>query len=296
MLIKWGLEEIPPILYSGFSYFFGSLFLLTIVLISKEKRDSVKLLNRKKFFLILVYGFLFITLTQGSMFLSLSYIQAINVSLLLNLTIVIVLVLSYFLLNEKITIVELGLVLIAIVGVFLYFDDKLHFHNEFFGLLIALMALIGNAFSTVLGRYINRSKSVEVISLTAISMLFGSIFLIFFGFITEQLPPITPLMLLYVGWLSIVNTALAFTIWNKTMQTLRAVDSSLINNLMFPQIIILSYIFLSERPNLVDWFGIVLVMISILLIQLYQMTKAIKTKNADSQKNTIKSLAVTQVD
>ena len=54
------------------------------------------------------------------------------------------------------------------------------------------------------------------------------------------------------------------------MARLRAIDSALINNTMLPQIVVLSFIFLNEHPNLGDWFGIAIVAISIFIIQLLQ--------------------------
>jgi len=35
-----------------------------------------------------------------------------------------------------------------------------------------------------------------------------------------------------IVWLALVNTAFAFTLWNRTLQVLSAVESSIINNTM----------------------------------------------------------------
>ena len=47
-------------------------------------------------------------------------------------------------------------------------------------------------------------------------------------------------------WLAVVNTAFAFTLWNRTLQILSALESSLINNTMLIQIAILAWVFLGE--------------------------------------------------
>jgi drug/metabolite transporter (DMT)-like permease len=54
---------------------------------------------------------------------------------------------------------------------------------------------------------------------------------------------------LLIAWLAVVNTAFAFTLWNHTLRTLSAVESSIINNLMLPQIAILAFVFLGETLN-----------------------------------------------
>ncbi|MHA1449051.1 MAG: EamA family transporter [Candidatus Hodarchaeales archaeon] len=79
--------------------------------------------------------------------------------------------------------------------------------------------------------------------------------------------------IIYILWLSIVNTAIAFTLWNKTMQSLRAVDSTLINSTMLPQIVILSIIYLGEVPDLWEWFGLLLLAASVTIVQISQARK-----------------------
>jgi drug/metabolite transporter (DMT)-like permease len=41
---------------------------------------------------------------------------------------------------------------------------------------------------------------------------------------------------LIIGWLSVINTAFAFTLWNHTLRTLTAVESSVMNNTVLVQI------------------------------------------------------------
>jgi drug/metabolite transporter (DMT)-like permease len=81
---------------------------------------------------------------------------------------------------------------------------------------------------------------------------------------------LSPVSILYIVWLGVVNTALAFTLWNKAMRRLRAMDMTIINGTMLPQIVFLSIIFLGEMPLLKEWIGLFLIVISTLLIQLGQ--------------------------
>jgi drug/metabolite transporter (DMT)-like permease len=46
--------------------------------------------------------------------------------------------------------------------------------------------------------------------------------------------------------MAIANIALAFTLWNRTLQVLTAVESSILKSLMMPQIAILAFVFLGE--------------------------------------------------
>ncbi|MHA2365016.1 MAG: DMT family transporter [Candidatus Hodarchaeales archaeon] len=277
IIIKWGLEDIPPILFSGFRYTIASAILLIIILSNNEQRKVLSNLSSYFWIKISIYGLLFVTLTQGLQFLGLYYLPAISFSLILNLTIIVVLILSIFLLNEQPTILQAFLIIITFVGIYLYFDDKIALEIEIIGLFVALFAMFSNSLSTIMGRAINKTKEYTPLLITGLSMSFGSIVLLACGFLFEEIPNLTPISIIYILWLGTINTALAFTIWNKTMQTLRAIDISIINSTMLPQIVILSLIFLGEQPNFVDWIGIIIVALCVIIIQINQ-AKRLNTK------------------
>ena len=272
LLIKWGLEDenIPPLIFSGLRYFFASIVLLAYFLIRSDSKKELVKLTYSDLRNILVYGLFFITFTQGGMFLSLFFLEAITVSLILNFTIIAVIALSLIFLKETINKFQLSFVGIALIGVIFYFDDKLSLEFEIIGLIIAILAMFANAGSSILGRSINRTKKIGVLLVTTLSMLFGSIVLLFIALLSEKFPIFSLTSVIYILWLSVVNTALAFTIWNKSLQNLRAVDSTLINSTMTPQIVFLSVLFLGEHPNFLDWIGIIMVITSVIAIQLNQ--------------------------
>jgi drug/metabolite transporter (DMT)-like permease len=70
-----------------------------------------------------------------------------------------------------------------------------------------------------------------------------------------------------IVWLAVVSTALAFTLWNRSLQRLSAVESSVINNTMLAQIAVLAWLFLGERIAPCDVVGLVLAMAGILIAQ-----------------------------
>ena len=49
-----------------------------------------------------------------------------------------------------------------------------------------------------------------------------------------------------VVWLAVGNTAFAFTLWNRTLRTLSAMESSIVNDTMIIQILVLAVLFLEE--------------------------------------------------
>ena len=96
----------------------------------------------------------------------------------------------------------------------------------------------------------------------------GSIVLLAAGIIVQGLPPISTQNLLYLLWLAIINTALAFVIWNYTLRTLTAMESSIINGTMLIQIAILSWIFLGEGISLQEIIGMAVAAVGAVLVQM----------------------------
>jgi drug/metabolite transporter (DMT)-like permease len=79
-------------------------------------------------------------------------------------------------------------------------------------------------------------------------------------------------------WLAIVNTALAFTIWNFTLKTLSAMESSIINGTMLIQIALLAWIFLGENISIKEIIGMSIAAAGAVLVQL-RIRSSSPTKN-----------------
>jgi drug/metabolite transporter (DMT)-like permease len=238
VIIKFGLEEIPPITFAGLRYGLAAAILLGLILANKESRSIVMMQRRRWWIAVAGYGIIFVTVTQGTQFVSLSLLPAITVSLILNLTPIVVLFLSMGLLRERPSIDQIGFILLGVVGIIAYFYPKDLGEVALFGLIVTVVGLLANSLSAVVGRAINRNRTAPALVITGTSMAFGAAILLVWGFVTEGVPTLPLISWTYIIWLSVVNTALAFTLWNKAMQHIRAVDMSLIQSTMMPQIII----------------------------------------------------------
>ncbi|MCG3227162.1 MAG: DMT family transporter [Candidatus Heimdallarchaeota archaeon] len=302
-IIKFGLENenIPPFMFAGLRYVAASVILLVVVLVSSKHRKEIKTISKKWWLILIFYGLIFYTLTQGAQFLGLVYLPAITVSLLLSFTPILVLIIAVFTIKEKPSFIQTIFVFAALGGALLYFIPSLNLNlttSIIIGLVVVIIGVLANAFSTIVGRSINQKQVLSPLVITAISMFIGSIVLLVVGFSVEGVPSISLTGVGYILWLSVVNTALAFTLWNHSMQRLRAVEISIINNTMLFQITILAVIFLSERPTPLEWVGLAIVAISGLLLPLFRSKEKKeteprennKTLNADESKNQINEL------
>ena len=93
------------------------------------------------------------------------------------------------------------------------------------------------------------------------------------GVAVQGLPSLSPLNWAIVGWLAVVNTALAFTLWNHTLRTLPAVESSIINNTMLIQIAILAWLFLGDQLSGQEIVGLALAVAGTLIVQTARQKK-----------------------
>ncbi len=240
IIIKWGLVEIPPLTYAGLRYFLASICFIPFILKNKYVSEIKNLSSNqwKKLFLL---GLTFYTFTQGTQFLGLSLLPSVSVSLLLNFTPIVVAALGIFLINEKPTVLQWIGSLIFLSGILIYFVPISLNSKMTLGLIVMLVGVLANAISAIVGRDINRDKKISPLVVTFISMGIGTIILLIIGIAINGFPSISLKSFLFIVWLSVINTALAFTLWNLTLQSLSAIESSIINGTMLIQIAVLAW-------------------------------------------------------
>jgi drug/metabolite transporter (DMT)-like permease len=267
VLIRWGLdgEELQPITFAALRYGLASSVLVAWVLANRPHREQLARLGRAVVIRVVVLGIVFYAMTQGAQFVAIDNQPAATTSLVLSLTPLLVAALATRSLAEPPSRRQLvGAVLVA-SGAWLYFVGDLG--ATAIGMLAALVGLGSGAVGSLLGRRVNRTAEVAPVVITALSMAVGAAGLIAVGIAAEGLPTVSARAWLIIVWLALVNTALAFTWWNLSLQRLSAVESAGINNTMLIQIAVLAWVFLDETPGPPEFAGIVLVSVGVLLTQ-----------------------------
>ncbi|HEX8569991.1 MAG TPA: DMT family transporter [Caulobacteraceae bacterium] len=280
VLIKFGLQEIPPLTFAGLRYVMAALILLPVAL-RLCGPAAFRALTRGQWALLAVFGLVQYGITQGAQFLSLAYLPATTASLLLAFTPALVALFATLFLREPLAWPQwLGIAVFG-VGALLYFGPFTLGPGQRLGLLFAVVGVAANAAQGVLGRYINRQAASVPLLVTAVSMTIGSVALLGTGVAVQGLPPLPLSAWLTVAWLAVVNTAFAFWLWNHTQRTLPAVESSVINNTMLIQIALLAWLFLGERPSAQQWAGIGLAFLGVLLVQVWGAVRARRARAAE---------------
>ncbi len=267
IIIKLGLDDLPPITFAGLRYILAFLCLLPFG-INKQIQSEVRSLTSPDWVKLSLLGIIFYTLTQGAQFLGLNLLPAVTVSLLLNFTPLIVAIAGIWLLHEIPTRCQWIGVILFTIGILVYFHPVALAGSRSLGILVMLAGVLANAGAAVLGRNINRNHKLSALTITIISMGIGAAILLLTGIATQGLPPINLKMAGYLIWLAAVNTAVAFTFWNYTLRYLTAMESSLINGTMLIQIAVLAWIFLGEAITTNELAGIILAALGAVLVQL----------------------------
>jgi drug/metabolite transporter (DMT)-like permease len=265
VLIKRNLSEIPPLTFAGLRY--SIAFLVLLPGLWKHKAQVLSL-SPKMWGRLILLGFVFYALTQGGQFVTLNHLEAVSFGLLLNFTTPLVAIFGILVLKEATSRLQWFGISVFILGVLIYFPLGAIPREKLLGFALAGFTVCANAIGAVLGRSVNRDGATSPLVVTVISMGAGAAILLAAGVAPQGLPPVCPSVWITILWLAVVNTALAFFLWNKTLQVLSAVESSIINNTMLVQIAVLAWIFLGERITTFCIVGLVLASVGVLLVNL----------------------------
>jgi len=267
VLIKIGVGEIPALTFAGLRYSLACLVLVPLVLARRRHRHAVAALSGRQWLELAALGIVFYSVTQGAMFLALAYLPAMPVSLILSFSPVAVALLGIATLGEIPNRLQWLGIAVFLVGVWIYFYPFV-VPLAPIGLAAVSVGLLANVVSSVMGRAVNRRRDLHPLVVTVISMGIGSAILLGAGVAIQGLPRLGWRSWAIVVYLAVVNTALAFTLWNHTLQRLTAMESSIINNTMLLQIVLLAWVFLGEPLGWKAAVGIGLSAVGALFVQL----------------------------
>jgi drug/metabolite transporter (DMT)-like permease len=217
---------------------------------------------------LILLGVFSIYLAQGTLFFGLSLLPSVSVSLILNMTPLFVAIFSNQFLRESPTWLQWLGVGLTICGTIIYFLPVMFEKNQVVGIFIVIAGLAANIISSILGRKINREKTLYPLTVSTISIGIGACLLLLSNLAFQRFPPISWQNWIMIIILGLINTALAFTVWNYCLQTITAIEASIINSGMLVLVGIFSWVFIGEGLNLKEIIGMVVAICGVLLVQL----------------------------
>lgn len=266
VFITIGLGTIPALTFAGLRYGIASVLLLP-VLFARGGHRSLTGVSTYDAGLLVLLGVFMYAITQGAKFVALQYLQSATVSLLLQFTPVVVAGMAAPALGERPSGRQLVGIAVLLVGAGFYFVPLSLPYAEVVGLTVMGMGVVGNAVAAVLGRRFTRGGGLSALTVTTVSMSVGSVLLLGSGLATQGMPAPTWFEWGIVGWLAVVNTAIAFTLWNRSLQVLSAVESSVVNNTMLVQVAVLGWVFLGEALSTLEVVGLGVAVVGALIVR-----------------------------
>ncbi|WYP26945.1 DMT family transporter [Alkalihalobacillus sp. FSL W8-0930] len=276
ILNAWAFEEgIGPLTLAGARYLVAAIVLTVVVrsvhLFDKRENDAKLKLNWRILLLLGLTGYLF---AQGLQYAGQFYMTPTQTSLFLSIgNTSAVLLVDYAYTRESRSRSSIYALLVLSVGVLTYFYPWELKQISFIGITLVLFSSIVYALNLTINRSLLRQKVTRTEDLILFPMLIGAVGLLGVGLTIEEIPSLTPKLVLLILWLGSVNGALAFYLWTWTQRHLKAYESSLLNNLLLIEIALLDVIFLHRQLSLMQVVGILIVAASITYVQLSPLLK-----------------------
>jgi drug/metabolite transporter (DMT)-like permease len=262
--IKIGLQFMDAYTFVFLRFLFALLIMLAVVLFSKN--FSFNFDKRLILFLGCINGVAYLL-----QYIGMSYTSASKSSLLINLTVVWVALLSPILLKEKIGRKKLSGVILSLLGI-VFVTTNLDFQSLGIGTMLGDLIVIAAGMIWAIFILYNKPLVNKTENLTA-----SLTWLLFFTVL--PLIPVVPfsaknfLTLPWEAWSAILYTAIfcwniPYYIWSKGLRKLSAVTSSviLLNEIVVS--VIISTIFLGDSLTVVTGIGAVLIMFAIVLVSM----------------------------
>lgn len=279
ILVKVGLDDLDlaPLSFAGLRYGLAAVLLLPFAVRAMRSSRATAPLSPRLLAGVGIYGVLFVAVAQGAQFAALSVLPATAVSLVLASIPAWVALMALAGDRERATAWQgVGIGMLT-VGALLYFGPFQVEPGAAIGFVAAGVCVAAAATSSHLGRILARDAIGRLggpIGLTSISMVIGGVVLLAVGVLLEGWPSLDVTGWLIVAWLAVINTAFAFTLWNHTLRTLTAVESSVVNNTMTIQIAVLAIVFLGEELGPLQMVGLLLAAVGAAAVQLAPVLQA----------------------
>ena len=263
VIVKFGLQHIPPLTVAALRFCLAAALMAPFAL--RNRAGWAGLAGRVWLQLILL-GVSAYAIGNGAVFWSLGFLPATTVSFVLSLSPLLVLIVSQVWLRETPTWVQAGGVAITLGGSALFFAPGLA-AGEGKAMLVLAAGLIAFASFAVLGRQVARDRQTDTLTLTLAPIAFGGVLLLAFAVLVEGWPTISATGWGIVAWLAVVNTAVAYFLYNHALQALSALELNALLNLAPLGTAGFAWLLLGEGLSAGRLLGVAIVVAGVTLVQ-----------------------------
>lgn len=230
-----------------------------LVLISRTWPTGLWLLR------MAVLGFLNIGLFFYCLFFAATYLPGGMASMVMSIQPVIVMIMSWYLLNASFTSQQLTASGLGILGVgLLVLNSSAELNIE--GVLIAILGAMSMGLGVVLTKKWGRPAGMTMLGFTGWQLLFGGIILLPVSLWLEGVPTqLTSINYLGYGYLSLIGAILGYFLWFRGIEKLPPVTVSFLGFLSSVSASFLGYLILNQTLTWPQLLGALAILFSIVL-------------------------------
>ncbi len=266
VVMKYALLDAGAFQFGAMRTFLGALCLMLVMWAMKKP------LKPKELPMLIVLGILQTCGFTGLIIWALVHGGAGKTAVLTYTMPFWVMVLAWPLLGEKIRGIQWLAVFSSLLGLIIIFDP-LHLGGDFFSMSLAVMGGVFWALAVIVAKKLHhRAPHLDLISLTAWQMFFGSLPLVAVALIVDA-PPIhwSPRLFAAIGFNAILCNALAWLLWLYALQRLAAGVASM-TSMLAPLIgVLAAWVHLGEEPSVLEIVGMLLIGLALVLISFHAM-------------------------
>ena len=214
---------------------------------------------------LIILGFLNIGFFFYCLFFAATHLPGGMASLVMAIGPIFVMVLSYFLLSNKLTLKQVLASFLAIGSVaMLLLNNKAELDSS--GIIMGILGTASMATGIVMTKRWGRPKGMTLLNFTGWQLLFGGLMLLpvawWFEGVPQQLSVSNVLGYVY---LCVVGAMLAYSLWFNGIDKLPTITVSFLGFLSSVSAVLLGYFFLDQSLTFVQCLGVLGIFISILL-------------------------------
>ncbi|PKO54793.1 MAG: EamA family transporter [Betaproteobacteria bacterium HGW-Betaproteobacteria-2] len=278
VVMKNALVDAGPFQFGALRNLLGAICLLTLIMILRRP------IRPKEIPTLIVLGLLQTSGFTGLIIWALVEGGAGKTAVLTYTMPFWVMIMAWPLLGEKIQGSQWLAALLSVMGI-LFILDPLHLGTDLFSMVLAVLAGISWALAVMLAKKLHqRTPELDLLSLTAWQMLFGSLPIVVAAFIVPA-PSIdwTPYFIGAVVYNAVFCNALAWLLWLYALQRLEAGVASMVT-LLAPVIgVLAAWWELHEQPSHGELWGILFILASLVIISIRGMRQHQKIDPAMAQ-------------
>lgn len=271
-VIKLGLEELPPVLFSAMR--FAVVAIPAVFFVPFPKTSLWNVLGVGLFLGVIKFSLLFISMDVG--------VSAGLASLLLQAQVIFTIVLSVLIFKENIEKIQFVGIIISIFGFSLFFFIT-ETNVTVLGLILILLSALFWSFSNLI---MKKMQGVDLLHFMVWISLIPPIPLAALSYFTETKEPLTLILegslqlWLVVAYTGFISTLVAFAIWGKLLKTYTASTVTPFA-LLIPVVgILTSGLILNESLGTIEIIGSVLVFMGLIICVLGKKVIAVfKNRN-----------------